>query len=91
VWYIYVVECSDSSLYCGITKDVESRVVKHNTGKGAKYTRARKPVKLVGFSKVSDSKSMALKAEIAFKRLSKKKKNIYISRGLDSFLSSIQG
>ena len=46
-WYVYIVRCSDGSLYTGITKDVEARVSMHNAGRGAKYTRARRPVELV--------------------------------------------
>jgi len=86
MWYIYVVECNDHSLYCGITKCVADRVEKHNSGDGAKYTRSRKPVNLVCFSPVSESRSDALKAEYAFKQLSRDKKLSYVSKGLDLFL-----
>lgn len=87
MWYIYIVRCSDESLYCGITKDVLGRVKKHNTGKGAKYTRSRRPVSLVDFSPVSTSKSDALKIEYAFKRLSRKKKIDALSAGVSFFVS----
>ena len=93
MWYIYVVRCFDSSLYCGITKCVSSRVKKHNTGKGAKYTRSRKPVVLVSSAEVGKSKSAALKAEYAFKQLKRNQKLFYIEAGLDYFLkeySSVQ-
>ena len=86
MWYIYVVKCSDSSLYCGITKCVSSRILKHNTGKGAKYTRSRKPVALASSAKVGESKSAALKVEYAFKQLSRAQKLFYIDVGLDCFL-----
>ena len=86
MWYIYVVECNDRSLYCGITKCIESRVKKHNLGKGAKYTRSRRPVTLVCSSPVSESRSGALKAEYSFKQLSRDKKLFYVSKGLDLFL-----
>ena len=47
-WYVYILKCSDNSLYTGITKDLERRVDEHNSGReAAKYTRARRPVKLV--------------------------------------------
>ena len=47
-WYVYLVRCSDNSIYTGITVDIERRVIEHNTSKkGAKYTRTRQPVKLV--------------------------------------------
>ena len=45
-WFVYIVECSDKSLYTGITNDLEKRITVHNQGKGAKYTRARRPVSL---------------------------------------------
>jgi len=87
VWYIYVVECRDGSLYCGISKDVTARVKKHNAGTGAKYTRSRRPVKLRAFAAVSEKKSPALKAEHRFKKLHKSKKWVYIRAGMDVFLS----
>ena len=46
-WWVYIVRCNDSSLYCGITKDLQRRVEQHNAGVGAKYTRSRRPVRLV--------------------------------------------
>lgn len=71
--YMYVVECADGTLYTGYTTDVDSRVRTHNLGKGAKYTRARRPVRLraaVAF----DSKEEAMSAEYRFKRLSRAQK-----------------
>lgn len=50
VWYVYLVECADGSLYCGISQDVAARIAKHNAGKGAKYTSGRRPVTLLGTS-----------------------------------------
>jgi putative endonuclease len=47
-FFVYLVECADGSLYCGIAKDVERRIERHNEGKGARYTRGRGPVALVG-------------------------------------------
>ena len=55
--YMYVVECADGTLYTGYTTDVERRLKTHNAGKGAKYTRARLPVKL--FKKKSREKKLA--------------------------------
>lgn len=46
-WTLYLVRCSDNSLYCGITNDLINRLKDHNSGKGAKYTRSRRPVVLV--------------------------------------------
>ena len=71
--YMYVVECADGTLYTGYTTDVERRLKTHNAGKGAKYTRARLPVKLL-YSEVFDSKPEAMSAEALFKRKSREKK-----------------
>ena len=67
-WVAYLVRCSDNSLYCGISNDLKSRLLEHNTGKGAKYTRSRRPVKLVGVSSEL-TKSQALKLEYKIKQL----------------------
>lgn len=74
-WYIYIVRCSDNSLYTGIAKDVKKRVEEHNSNDllGAKYTKYRRPVKLVYFE-IYDSRSEATRREIAIKRLPKKNK-----------------
>ena len=66
-WKVYLVKCADSSLYCGIAKDVAERVEKHNASKGAKYTRSRLPVNLVAVS-AEMSKSEALKLEAHIKK-----------------------
>ncbi len=72
-WFIYIVECCDKSLYTGITNNLEKRLEKHNSGKGAKYTRGRGPIILKYFEKVSN-KSAALKREIEIKKLTKAQK-----------------
>ena len=72
-WWVYVLLCSDNSLYCGITTDLERRLGQHNAGTGARYTRGRGPVKLVHSWMVS-AKEVALREECAFKALSRKKK-----------------
>jgi putative endonuclease len=69
-WCVYVLRCSDRSLYCGITNDLPRRTRQHNCGKGARYTRGRGPVKLVR-TWPAENKSSALKAELAFKKLKK--------------------
>lgn len=71
--YVYMVRCKDDSLYTGWCKDLDQRVKTHNSGKGAKYTRSRLPVKLVYYEEINDM-SEALKEEIRIKKLSKKKK-----------------
>jgi putative endonuclease len=75
--YFYVVSCKDDSLYAGYTNNLKRRIKLHNEGKGAKYTRARRPVKLV-YSKGFLTKSEALKAEYAFKQWDRKKKLNYL-------------
>ena len=67
-WHVYIVRCSDRSLYTGIARDVETRVRQHNTGDGARYTRSRLPVELVYRETVLD-RSTALKREYAIKRM----------------------
>lgn len=75
-WFVYIVECSDSTLYTGATNDIEKRIAKHNSGKGAKYTKYRVPVKLIKFF-TCDSKSSALKLEFKIKKLKRDDKLKY--------------
>ena len=77
MWYVYILECSDKTFYTGITKDLKRRVDEHNFNDlGAKYTRGRRPVKLV-YSEEAKTRSEALKVECRIKKLSKnKKKNL---------------
>jgi len=79
-YYIYIVECSDGSLYTGYARDVEARVRKHNLGMGAKYTRNKRPVKLK-YQETFESKSDAMKREIQIKKLSRLEKLILIKGG----------
>ena len=72
-WVVYLVRCSDNSLYCGISNDFESRLIEHNSGKGAKYTRSRRPVELIAISPEM-TKSEALKLEYRIKQLPADKK-----------------
>ena len=67
-WYVYILECNDQSLYTGITNDLEKRIIVHNLGKGAKYTKARLPVKLV-YKEPCKTKSDSLKREFEIKKL----------------------
>ncbi|HQQ62424.1 MAG TPA: GIY-YIG nuclease family protein [Pseudomonadales bacterium] len=68
-WYVYIIECADGSLYTGITTDVQRREREHNDGKlGARYTRSRRPVRLV-YSESQNSRSTAAKREYAVKRM----------------------
>lgn len=77
--FMYVVECADGSLYTGWSVNVAKRVEKHNSGKGAKYTRSRLPVKLVACWRY-DCYSDAMKAEAAFKKLSRKRKQQAVAK-----------
>lgn len=71
--YVYILKCSDETLYSGYTNDLEKRLKTHNSGKGSKYTRARLPVKYVFYSKCRN-KSDALKKENFIKGLKRSKK-----------------
>ncbi len=73
MWYIYILECSDGTLYTGITTDVNKRLITHNKGKGAKYTRARLPVVLKVFFE-ADNRSLASKEEYRIKKLTREDK-----------------
>lgn len=73
MWFVYLLVCSDNTLYCGITNDIKKRVNTHNSGKGAKYTRSRLPVSVYWFEEC-ESKSHASKREYQIKRLSKSDK-----------------
>ena len=72
-WVVYMVECSDGTIYTGISNDVNKRVLTHNKGKGAKYTRTRLPVSLKWLSECKN-RSEASKLEYYIKRLSRNTK-----------------
>lgn len=74
VWHLYVLECADRSLYCGIALDVQKRLAQHQKGKGARYTRARLPVNLLSSIEVGPDVADALRAERRFKALPRAKK-----------------
>lgn len=78
-YYMYVVACADGSLYTGYAVDVERRVAQHNAGQGAKYTRSRRPVRLVARA-CFDTQHEALSAEYHFKRLPREQKLRLIER-----------
>ena len=83
--YMYVVECSDGSYYTGYTTDVKKRLAVHNSGKGAKYTRARLPVKLIyveGFA----GKEEAMSAEALLKRKKRPQKERFLSENQEKNL-----
>lgn len=72
-WYVYMVLCADGTLYTGCARNLEKRIAVHNSGLGARYTRARLPVKLV-YSEPAVDRSQALKREYALKQLSAQEK-----------------
>ena len=71
--YTYILECKDGTLYTGWTNNLEKRVKDHNEGKGAKYTKARRPVSLVYYEEF-ESKEEAMKREYAIKQMSRSEK-----------------
>jgi putative endonuclease len=71
--YVYILRCSDGTLYTGYTNDLKKRLSVHNSGKGAKYTRCRLPVELVYFEEYC-TKSEATKREYAIKQFKREKK-----------------
>jgi Predicted endonuclease containing a URI domain len=73
-YFVYIVECSDATLYTGIAVDVAKRIHEHNTSdKGAKYTKTRRPVNFLCYEEYPD-RSSATKREIQIKKLSRKEK-----------------
>ncbi len=75
--FFYLAQCSDGSLYSGYTVDLKAREQAHNAGKGAKYTRAKRPVKMV-YSEVFKTKSEAMKREAEIKKWSRVQKQALI-------------
>lgn len=89
--YFYVLLCQDNSFYGGYTTDLNRRLNEHNTGTGAKYTHpvSRRPVKMI-HAECFTTRSDATKAEAAFKKLSRKQKENYLSTNHSQNLFSIQ-
>ena len=79
-WWVYLLRCGDGTLYTGITDDLDRRLAAHNAGRGAKYTRSRRPVTLVWREEQPD-KSAALRREYAVKQLTRAKKLALIEGG----------
>lgn len=76
-WHLYLLLCRNGALYAGITNDVDARVATHMKGKGAKYTRANPPVKLIGSRQYAD-KSSAARGEWEIRQLSAKNKPAFL-------------
>lgn len=80
-WLVYLLECADGSLYCGVTKDLEARVRKHNLGKASRYTRSRLPVSCVAQSPML-CKRDAFRLEYQTKQLPAGRKKDRVTRGV---------
>jgi putative endonuclease len=80
MWSVYIVKCADNTLYTGIAKNVEARLTQHNEGSGARYTRSRRPVKLVFHERASD-RGDALRREMAIKQMRASDKLALIKSG----------
>ncbi len=78
--FVYILRCNDGTLYTGSAKDLAARLKKHEAGTAARYTRGRRPVRLVWYEQ-TESWSAALKKEHAVKQLSRKKKEALLTRG----------
>ncbi len=77
-WFVYILRCSDGTLYTGVTDDVQRRLAAHRAGKGAKYTRGRGPLELV-YTQEQPDKSTALRRELQIKKLTRPQKERLIS------------
>lgn len=77
--YVYIVECADGSLYTGWTNNLEKRIASHNAGRGARYTRSRRPVRL-RYYETFDEKNEALRRECALKKLTHEEKRALVER-----------
>jgi len=80
-YYFYFARCSDDSLYAGYCKDVQVREEKHNTGKGAKYTRSRSPIKII-YTEKFETQRAAMQREIEVKKWNRSKKEDLIKNDL---------
>ncbi len=88
VWFVYIARCADGTLYTGIARDVAARILVHDAGKGARYTRGRGPLTLCAKRRCA-SKGVALRLELAIKRLPRAhKKHLVTGRALATFARS---
>ena len=83
-WKVYIVECSDGTYYTGITTDIDRRILEHNYSfKSAKYTRSRRPVRLV-YEESHADRSLASKREYQIKKMKRKDKILLINNNANS-------
>jgi len=79
MWHCYILRCSDQSYYTGITKDLENRLTCHNAGKGAKYTRSRRPVQLL-YHETFETQKEAMMRENKIKTLTRDQKAALVQK-----------
>jgi predicted GIY-YIG superfamily endonuclease len=79
-WFVYILRCADGTLYTGTAADVDRRAAVHNSGRGAKYTRSRRPVEVI-YRERCGGKSEALRREAAVKRLTRAEKLALVASG----------
>ncbi len=85
-YFVYILKCNDDTLYTGIAKDVQQRLIEHNSSeKGAKYTRTRRPVDLV-YIEESENRSSASKREYAIKKMSRSQKLLLIQESNETMV-----
>lgn len=77
-WHVYLLKCADRTYYAGVAADLEGRLKKHNAGRGAKYTRGRRPVRLV-WSQLCDSYAAARALEARLKGYTRKEKGLLVA------------
>jgi len=82
-WFVYIARCSDGTLYTGIAKNVAERIAKHNAGEGAKYTRTRRPIRLV-YSEPAADRSAAQSREYEIKSLHRSQKEALVAAALQT-------
>ena len=87
-WITYMLECADGSIYTGVTNNLDKRIDAHNNGTGAKYTKGRRPVRLI-FKEFYPDRSTAQSRETQLKQLSKKQKLMLISKSARQYQSCL--
>lgn len=90
IWFVYLARCADGTLYCGISKDVRRRIERHNAGRGARYTRVRRPVTLAWMFPAG-THGEALRLERSIKRLTKSAKERLIATAPAGLLGDEKG
>ena len=79
MWSVYIIQCADKTLYTGITNNLSNRLIMHESGAGAKYTKGRGPFKLV-YQENFENRSLSTKREGEIKKLNKQKKEMLIEK-----------